>query len=374
MNMIRKAMLIACILSIISANAYSGEWHFEAFGKAKTLYGYSDLDSDSSRSDSHNHLPTRLSASLIAQYHFAEDYQLGAYVDLSYGIDQQLKDYNHGNWGEEVYGIFDSPYGKLIFGQSYNAAYQLGVSAPDIGVLGVNQSDVVNFIANPNWQRNSLGTGYRTLNSTDINTDGTAPKITYISPEFNDGTMIGFTYVPNTYSRDGLVNRHASYKYKSGYIASVYHSGELADFSLSGSLGAAYFDDNDKEVSAGFNIYRKGWTLGGGVRRTWVNHYDESINKPTRDAIEYFDGYRDAWAYNVGLSYEIGPLKTALTYFYSKADGQDYEDEIIQLSGSYQYNRYIDFYTAVAHARFDGQTSEDSNKGYAYIAGVGIKF
>ena len=42
---------------------------------------------------------------------------------------------------------------------------------------------------------------------------------------------------------------------------------------------------------------------------------------------EGFDAYRDAWAANIGVGYEIGPVKTALTYFYSKADGRDYEDK-----------------------------------------------
>lgn len=372
--MIKKILALSAALAILGTEVSAGEWNFEAFGKTKTLYGYSNYNSDYAHHQSHNHLPSRLNGSLMVQYQFDTGYQLGAYADLHYGVDQQLKDYNHGIWGEEVYGIFDSDFGKLIFGQSYNAAYQLGVSAPSIGVLGVNQSDVVNFIANPNWQRNHLATGYRTLNSTDINTDGTAAKVTYISPEFNDGTMVGFSYVPNSYSRDGLINRYASYKNKAGYIATVYHSEDVGGLTLSGSVGGAYYADNDNEISAGVNIYRKGWTLGGGIRRTWVNHYDAHMNHRVRQSFEDYDAYRDAWAYNAGISYEIGPFKTALTYFYSKADGKDYEDKIIQFSNSYQYNSYLTIYAAVAHGDFDGKTASDSNSGYAVIAGTGVKF
>lgn len=372
--MIKKFVTAAAVLMVFATESSAGEWNFEAFGKAKMLYGYSSFDSAYRHNHSHNHLPARITGSVMAQYQFDNGYQLGAYADLHYGADQQLKDYNHGVWGEEVYGVFDSPYGKLIFGQSYNAAYQLGVSAPSIGVLEVNQSDIVNFVSNPNWQRNHLGTGYRTLNSTDINTDGTAVKATYISPEFNGGTLFGFSYVPNSYSRDGLINRNASYKNKPGYIASVYHSEDIGGFTVSGSLGGAYFADNDQEVSFGANIYRKGWTLGGGIRRTWVNHYDAKMNRPVRKSFNEFDAYRDAWAYNAGIGYEIGPFKTALTYFYSKADGKDYEDKVIQLSGAYQLNSYLTIYTAAAHGEFAGATSADSNKGYAGIAGVGVKF
>ena len=372
MKKIFSLTLTAAIL--MGTNAFAGEWNFEAFGKAKALYGYSHFNSNYDDNRSHNNLPARFSASAIGQYIINEDYNVGLYVDLNYGIDQQLKDYNHGSWGEEVYGIFESPYGKLILGQSYNAAYQLSVSAPSINVLNVNQSDIVNFIANPNWRRNRLATGYRTLNSTDINTDGTALKATYISPEFNEGTMFGFSYIPDSYSRDGLINRYAEYKNQEGYVGAISHTLDISGFTLSGSLGAAYFADNDKEASVGLNIYRKGWTIGGGARKTWVNHHDARMNQPIRKSIEYFDGYRNSWAYNAGVSYEFGPFKTALTYFYSKAEGKKYQDEIIQFSNSYQFNKYLSFYASLAHAEFNGQLADEDNRGYAAILGAGVKF
>ena len=372
--MIKKTIFAAAVAAyLVPSTVTAGEWTFEAMGKAQSLFGYSDPDSRYSYHQSRYHLPTRFSLNLLAQYSFNDNYQLGAYLDLSYGIDQQLKDYNHGSWGEQAYLILDAPFGRFIGGQSYNAAYQLGVGAPDAGVLGVNQSDVVNFIANPNWQRNHLGTSYRTLNSTEINTDGTAPKLTYISPEF-DGTMFGITYVPESFSRDGLINSQASYKDKAGYIASVYHNRELGNASLSGSLGFAHFTDIDDEISAGLSLYYKGWTLGGGVRKTFVNHNYADMNKRGFKCSESFDGFRDAWAYNVGLGYEIGPIKTSLSYFYSKADDRDYEDKIIQLSGRYQFNKYVEFQAAVAHGEFEGLNAADGNQGYAFISGVALKF
>ena len=120
----KKAAIAAVCAALISTAAEAGEWTFEAMGKARTLFGYGHPDSRYS-------------------YHRSR-----------YGFDQQLKDYNHGSWGEEAYLILDAPFGRVVGGQSYNAAYQLGVGAPDAGVLGVNQSDLVNFVANPNWQRN----------------------------------------------------------------------------------------------------------------------------------------------------------------------------------------------------------------------------
>lgn len=369
----KKAAIAAVCAALISTAAEAGEWTFEAMGKARTLFGYGHPDSRYSYHRSRYHLPTRFNLSLLAQYSFDDSYQLGAYLDLAYGFDQQLKDYNHGSWGEEAYLILDAPFGRVVGGQSYNAAYQLGVGAPDAGVLGVNQSDLVNFVANPNWQRNRRGTAYRTLNSTDINTDGTAPKITYISPEF-DGTMFGLTFVPESFSRDGLISRYAPYHDKAGYIASVYHNRELGNVNLSASLAAAHFEDIDDELSAGLSLYYKGWTFGGGVRRTFVSHKyaDMNVRSPRRP--EGFDAYRDAWAANIGVGYEIGPVKTALTYFYSKADGRDYEDKIVQLSGRYQLNRHFELQAAVARDEFKGYDAAESNEGYAFVTGIGFKF
>lgn len=366
--MLKKILITITVYALSTAVSNAGEWSYDFFGKSRFLYGYTDYDSDHIKGEPQHNFPARLSAEAMAQYSFNDDYQLGLYLDLAYGIDQQLKDYNQGSWGEQVYGIFDSPHGKFIFGQSYNAAYQLSVGAPSIGVLGINQSDIVNFISNPNWQRNHRATGYRTLNSTDINTDGTAPKITYISPEVFESTMIGLSYIPRSYSRDGLINSRASYKNKSGYVASIAHSADIYGFAISSSLGLAYFDDNDTETSLGLSIYRKGWTLGGSLRRTWV---DGKINRPIRKAIADYDAYRDSWAANAGLSYEFGPFKTSLTYFYSKADGKDYSSEIYQWENSYQYNKYLVFNAAVAKGSFK---SNIDNAGYAYIIGAEIKF
>ena len=74
-----------------------------------------------------------------------------------------------------------------------NVAYMHGESAPNFGPLNVNNSNVVDFIKNPNWKRRKKITSFRTLNSTYINTDGDAAKISYLTPEFYN-TVIGFYY------------------------------------------------------------------------------------------------------------------------------------------------------------------------------------
>lgn len=358
--------------------AMAGEWSFDASGNVSALYGYSDVDSRYKRLNDNNHTPSAAEISLSAEYTFDNSaYTAGLYLDAMAGADKELEDYTQGKWGEEAYAILDTPYGRVMGGQTWNVAYQFGVGAPSIGALGVNNSDIVDFIANPNWQRNKSGTAFRTLNSTDINTDGTAPKISYITPEFYQ-TVIGLTYVPNIYSRAGLVSRYADYKNEDGYIAAIYNHAELGSFSFETSLGLAFFTDDDREFSAGMSISRGNWTFGGSYRRAYADgdDYPQNIRRELQRMPEYFDGYREGYAWNVGVGYAFGPYQTGLSYFNAKADHARNEDRIVQFSNQYQLNKYTDLYLIAAHVDYRGADNDvrDNAKGYAFIIGAGFNF
>lgn len=89
-----------------------------------------------------------------------------------------------------------------------------------------------------------------------------APKISYITPEFYH-TLLGFSYIPDTYNRRGLVNKDARYAKKDGYAAAAYNSLDLGFADMTSSAGYAEFHDNDKEFSLGLNLARGNWNLGG---------------------------------------------------------------------------------------------------------------
>ena len=356
----------------------AGEWNFNASGRVSALYGYSDVDSHYKKFHNNHHLPSEAEINLSAEYIFNDRaYTAGFYLDTMLGIDKELADYTQGKWGEEAYAILDTPYGRIMGGQTWNVAYQFGVGAPSVGPLGVNNSDIVDFITNPNWQRNKSGTAFRTLNSTDINTDGTALKISYITPEFYQ-TVIGLTYVPNIYSRAGLVSRYADYKNEDGYIAALYNHAEFKGFNLETSLGLGLFADNDREISFGMSLSHGNWMFGGSYRRTYVEGHDypQNLRYKLQNIPEYFDAYREGYAWNLGISYAFGPYQAGLSYFNSKADHIDNEDRIIQFSNQYQLNKYTDLYLIAAHVDYRGADNDtcSDTKGYAFITGVGFNF
>jgi len=362
------------ILGLIFADFAAADWEYSAEGEGKFLYGYADVASKYKSYNKNNRAVSDMWLEFSARNEFSDDYEAAFFADFMGGTDRYLKNYNQGSWGEEIYAKLQTPYGQFSFGQMNNIAYLQGVSAPEFGPLGVNNSMVVDFINNPNWKRRKKITAFKTLNSTYINTDGDAFKISYLTPEYYN-TMVGISYVPYSYSRAGLVNKHSAYHNKGGIILSADNHLDFDFAEIKSSLGYAEFIENDKEYSAGLSIYRKGFTLGGSYRRTNANG-KKLARARNYDLPEFFDAYRNAEAYNVGLGYEIGPFKAAVTYFTSKAKHTDFEDRIFQLSGEYQIEKHIKIYSAVAHVDFAGKKDEkeQNNKGYAFMAGVGIEF
>ena len=357
-----KKILLATIGTITLATvAQAEEWEYAVEGHAQALYGYTDVKK-------HNHSAGQGNIDSSITYNMDADTNLSAHLDLTGGIDQEIQDNNQGRWGEEVYGVVDSLYGQIILGQTTNVASLFHNGAPSAGAVSSN-NDIADFLHNPDWKRNKKQTYFATLNSTDINTDGVAPKISYITPELY-GTAVGFSYMPNSYNRKGLINKHAGYAHKDGFVGAVYNDYDWGAVSTQTAFGYAQYHGNDKEFSYSLRLSRGNWSLGGGYRKTYTdgdNKISNGENMP-----DLFDGYREGQAWNIGLGFEFGPFKSALTYFEAEAKNKDNEAKTVSLSNEYQINKHFDIYAAAAYGMYD--TSLDKVDGYAFITGIGVNF
>lgn len=353
----------------------AGEWVYDISGVANGFYGYSEYAERYRQDYHHHHTPVSAEVYTSAGYRFdnATEFKIGLDGQISGG--KEVKDYNHGTWGENIYGSLNSKYGELTVGQVYNAAYQLAVGAPSIGAFRVNNSPLTDFIANPNWQRHHRTTSYRTLNSTYLNTDADAPKISYTTPEWYGGKA-AFSYTPDSYSEAGLINKHSRYDNRSSYAAGLYHNLVTDWLEVESSLGYAYNRKNNQEASAGLSLYRKGWTLGGSYRQSWTTGSDYHLNIRTHDDQPlFYDGYREGRAFNVGLSYEIGPFKTGVSYFAAYARKTDNKDKIVSWANRFAINKYLALYLTCAYAEYKGQRDDmNGNRGYATIGGIELSF
>lgn len=363
---------IAALLLTLKANA--AEFVYDYSGTADIFYGYSDYSKNPYNRQKHNNTPSSAEIYTSAGYEFENGDSFLIHVDAQIAGSKKIKDYNQGDWGENVYGVYTSKYGEFSAGQMYNAAYQMAVGAPSVGYFRANNSPITDFLYTNNWQRGKKQTAYRTLNSTYLNTDGDALKIAYITPEFY-GTKAAFSYTPDSYSKSGLLSKQSQYEHKSSYAAGLYNSHQFAYFTLESSLGYAFNHKNNQEFSAGLSLYRKGWTLGGSYRKSFTSSRDYALNTSKDSNFPYFyDGFRHSQAYNVGLSYEIGPFKTGLTYFNAKADKTDNEDHIITFANRYAFHKNAAIYLATAFAEYKGiKDKVTSNRGTAVMLGLELE-
>lgn len=366
-----KKYYIAAILGFVCSPAHAGEFVYDYSGTANGFYGYTQYADKYRHSYGRNNTPISAEISTSAGYDFGNDRAVTLGFDAQVAHGKEIQDYNHGDWGENIYLSLASEYGELSVGQIYNAAYQMAVGAPTVGYFRVNNTPLTDFIYNPNWKRRGKITSYRTLNSTYLNTDADALKASYVTPEFY-GTKLALSYTPDSYSRAGLINKNSRYDNRSSYAAGVYNNLDLGFAEAETSLGYAYNHKNNQEVSAGLSLYRKGWTLGGSYRKSFTSSKDYDLNiRDSENMQYYFDGYRRGQAFNVGLSYEIGPFKTGVSYFASYADKTNNRDSVVSFVNRYAFNKYLAIYLATAYAEYKGDKHlDESDRGYAFIGGL----
>lgn len=357
---------------------WAGEISYSLSGNADLLYGYSDVSARYEALDKNNNYTGRGKLNAAAEYEINDDYSAGVYFNVMAGSGMEIQNYSNGSWGKEIYGVINTPYGQVAGGETLNAAAQLQPETPAFGSLGINRSDVVDFISNPNWyRRNHKYSSFKTLNSTTMNTEGSAAKISYYTLQIAD-TILGFSYVPDTYSRTGLVSNYADYSRKDAYIAAIYHEADFSFADAALSLGYGVYHKTDKDFTAGLTIYRGNWSVGGAYRKAYVDGSDYRITTSSRDirTPPLFDNYREGQAWNAGVGYRFGPYKASLSYFEAKADNTRNKDKIIMLANEFQLNKHFNIYAVAAHVNFRGdrQSIYDSNKGYAFVTGVGFNF
>lgn len=375
-SLIAFASVFLSDFSTAAALEYKREnWTFGVVPTFTVMYSYNDFDRKFDKLNDKNETYSGADIFSFAKYRINNDYQLGVYLDFNTDGNQYLKNYRGYDWDEELYGVLTTPYGSIQYGQTYNVGYLFYAGAPSVGPLGVNDSGITNYFANPEWSRSGRIAAYQTLNSTAMNTENVAAKINYITPEWH-GTKFGFSYVPDTYSNEGLISKYTDYGNNDAYIFAVNNKTSLGDFRIETYMGYGIYMKNDLEYAAGMSIAYQNWTLGGSFHRTYVDGSDTPVNRYINSYYtpELFDNYREGKAWNIGLGYQYEAYQVALTYFEAKADNSANKVELVQFSNQYQFNEWLKLYGVVAHANYVGATGSSVNKGYAYITGFRIQF
>jgi len=292
-------------------------------------------------------------------------YQVSAHLDFEagYGLSKDFLD--NDDWGTDLYlSLISDDYGELYLGEVLNVGAMLSVSAPDIGVMKIENSSLVDFIDNPNQINKDGNIKFSTLNAAYLNADGRAEKITYISPEIS-GFTYGFSYMENYHDKKGYSYILNDNQTGEGKVFALSYYKDFGKYELTTSVAYGLYDD-DNDMSFGINLQKGNLTLGAAYRKTYID-----------GAMAIQDqAYREANIYNIGASYSFGPAAVSLSYQESQSANYRNQDKTLLASAKYTFNKYIDNYVSIAHADYEGDDDAkiNNNDGYAVITGIKVRF
>jgi len=272
--------------------------------------------------------------------------KVGAVAELNISNLQQTR------WLSEVFAYAENKYGKMELGATSNAAVKLHHEVMDAsGVWGTDKSKLVNWMGFADYINTPRATiigpasiaDFDILDSTAVNEDGNAQKISYFSPKFY-GFQVGATYTPGAHSARPFVGGTGAMdstviaenrNFSRAYAVSAAYDGKMGPV----TLGADFTYGNSKfvnrlpngknsqifsEYAAGLNVGFSGFTVGAGYK---IRDYGMKEMK-------------DSKAFDVGVGYENGPYAISASWFKSKA-GKNIgfkmpKLDIYQVSGSYK--------------------------------------
>ena len=400
---------------MISTSANAAEPISLSLGGYMNWYvGYADNDSNYLESLGANGEVNSVDVMGNGEVHFAGDTTLdngikvGVQIELEGGTDAA----SDTDGIDESYITVDTTYGRLIVGSNDNVAYQMHVAAKDVGRLGVQESELSQLILAPD--------AVSRLNSTSINTDSDATKITYVAPTYY-GVTLGASWIPGTSAVDGedtsiRQNDSAGNGFEEGYAFGAMYSDEFQGIGVNLSAGYANFnvggEERRDEQSYGANFTYMGFTLGGAYRHVNDPQFDDldpatgisgrgavaplTKGVPT-SSFNVGTGNDDGYAWDLGVAYEAGPYGVSVAYMKSCVEGDqavgvdgsaaraahlnngEDEVELWLVSGKYNLGAGVDTFASFGHMNYDDEIGNTAavvrdNDGWALVAGLALTF
>ncbi|OPZ78724.1 MAG: hypothetical protein BWY78_00418 [Alphaproteobacteria bacterium ADurb.Bin438] len=371
-----SALLVA---GFIAGTANAAPVKLNVGGYANWYTGFVDGNKNFDNGNGYNHMPvvSDIELAFSGETALANGLKFGAVVELDTDSDKAEED--------QSFVYVESAFGKAVIGKMDSISVQMHTGAKDVGMLGLQDSDVGLFI-----------NSYDGL-STDIRNGLHKQKgISYISPK-----AYGFTFAA-TYT--DLVGSGGKGAYVSGidatnpsaptlemgdyvdnrgdaaYAAVVAYDGKFGAFGVAADAGYARIDNGtardteDKAGSDAMNIGAavsyEGFTFGAAFK------YEKEDTKAGLLA-------EKGKTFDVGVAYEQGPYGVSLSYIYGKdknegnTRGNETTTDLLLLSGSYEITAGVDTfasfgYTTSEAKKVSGVKTEE--KAYVVATGLGLTF
>ena len=253
---------------------------------------------------------------------------------------------------DQSYVYVDGAFGRFVAGKMDTISKQFHKASKDVGLLGVQGSDIGLF--QPWGMKNMENI------STDIRNWDDDATLAYISPKF-----FGFT-VAASYSNLDTDATHNMEGNDVAYATTLAYNNTFGKVTLDADLSYARFDKEEEfdggwieyALATGVRVGVAGFTFGGGYK--YQNGKD-------------YQG--DTKTFDVGVAYETGPYGVSLSYIYEDEDyfGADEKTQMLLASFAYNVTEGVDTFVSLAYV---GDKNEDADRKNAYIlaGGMGLTF
>jgi len=305
------------------------------------------------------------------EVHFKGESQLDN--GLKVGVKVELEAGQSSETIDESYMTVDGAFGRVLMGSTKNVTSKLHVSAPELGGLAIEESDLVDFVGGLTNVANA------NINATYSFNDNDSNKIAYFTPSYN-GLSLATSYTPKATDKLGNEDSNA-------YTQSATASPEA--FAV-----AALYDTKLGEVgmktSAGYVQYTSANTTGNTVDDYNVGVEFKYAGFTYGGAYRWFDGDSagdaaiEGEVWNVGAAYQAGPYGVSLAYMTGSTDNgnatsnpvstTDLSYEEILLTGKYNLGAGVDSFATLAHASVDPVGTNTGNTAYAFVTGFQLAF
>lgn len=271
---------------------------------------------------------------------------------IEVGAVVELEGETSGDQLDEQYLYVNGGFGQVKLGKDDSAADDMGITAPAVGPVGVNDGDLTNWVG-----------AY--LPDT-VPTTGDHKRVTYYTP------VLGGFRAGVSYADDNTSNNNDTATTGDNVISAGLEY--TADFD-SWSLGLSATGENEGEgnwYGLGANVGFGNFTVGG----SW-GHIEDDFGLTERDAVG-----NETDTFDVGVSYAMDAAAVSLSYAYSDygnrstTAGASSQGEIstVDLGLAYTLGAGVAWKTSVFWFDDDNNNAAFDNEGYGAVTGLRLDF
>ncbi|MEQ5775899.1 porin [Thalassospira sp. NFXS8] len=266
---------------------------------------------------------------------------------IEVGAAIELEGESSSSMVDEQYLYINGSFGQIKLGQEDGAAADMGITAPAVGPVGVNDGDLTNWVSS---------------NLADTVWDGGDYKrVTYYTPVLG-GFRAGISYADSSASENADTTTGGNEVVSAG----LEYNGDFDGFSL-GLSAVGEHQGEGEWFSLGTNLGFGNFTVGASYGQKDKEFGFTEDGTPNGD---------DTTGFDIGVAYAMDAASVSLSYAHGEStDGTDGNDvDTVDLGLAYALGAGVDWKTSIFWFNSDSNTAANENDGYGAVTGIKLSF